>query len=174
MIESGGNMTIDMRAVERLLNESNDYGTAAFNACRKGDIEDAEKLFAKGQELLAAASGLLGVDSVEIWGSGKPRREFMHVDDCADAIVHVLQNYSEEEHVNIGTGADVTIAELAQAIAEIVGYRGEFLFNTAMPDGTPRKLLDVSRLASLGWQPRISLEDGLRSTYAWYRENVDR
>ena len=136
----------------------------------KFDLRSGHVLHALMRKIHDAAQS--GAGSVEIWGSGKPRREFMHVDDCADAIIHVLQNYSDEEHVNIGTGADVTIAELAETIAKIVGYRGEFRYNTAMPDGTPRKLLDVSRLASLGWHARISLEDGLRSTYAWYCENA--
>jgi len=136
----------------------------------KFDLRSGHVLPALMRKIHDAAQS--GAGSVEIWGSGKPRREFMHVDDCADAIIHVLQNYSDEEHVNIGTGADVTIAELAETIAKIVGYRGEFRYNTAMPDGTPRKLLDVSRLASLGWHARISLEDGLRSTYAWYCENA--
>lgn len=111
-------------------------------------------------------------DSVEIWGSGKPQREFMHVDDCAAAIVHVVKHYSGEEHLNVGTGQDVTIRELAETIALVVGYKGEFRYNTAMPDGTPRKLLDVSRLASLGWQAQIGLQEGLHRTYAWYRENM--
>jgi GDP-L-fucose synthase len=113
-------------------------------------------------------------NSVVIWGSGTPKREFMHVDDCADALVHLLQNYSGEDHVNIGTGTDVTIRELADTTARIVGYAGEFCYDTSKPDGTPRKLLDVSRLASLGWKARISLEEGLRSTYRWYCETAGR
>src|SRR5206468_5056518 len=86
-----------------------------------------------------------GTESVEIWGSGQPQREFLHVDDCADAIVHVVKYYSGEEHLNVGIGKDIRIAELAQMIARVVGFTGSLRYNTAMPDGTPRKLLDVSR-----------------------------
>jgi GDP-L-fucose synthase len=115
---------------------------------------------------------LRGDSAVEIWGTGAPRREFMHVDDCADGIVFLSEHYSDEEHINIGTGRDVTIRELAALIARVVGYTGEFRYDATKPDGTPRKLLDVSRLTSLGWQSRTELEDGLRQTYAWYCENV--
>jgi GDP-L-fucose synthase len=110
-----------------------------------------------------------GAETVEIWGSGKPRREFLHVDDAADALVHLLQHYSGHEHVNVGTGSDLTIAELAETIARVVGYEGRFVYDPSKPDGTPRKLLDVSRLAALGWRARIGLEDGLRQTYDWYK-----
>jgi GDP-L-fucose synthase len=110
-----------------------------------------------------------GAPSVEIWGSGKPRREFLHVDDAADALVHLLQHYSGYEHVNVGTGTDLTIAELAETIAGVVGYQGRFAYDTSKPDGTPRKLLDVGRLAALGWRARIGLADGLRQTYEWYK-----
>jgi len=108
-------------------------------------------------------------DTVEIWGSGRPRREFLHVDDLADAVVFLLKTWSDEEPINIGTGTDVTIAELAQLIADVVGFRGRFVFDASKPDGTPRKLLDVSRLTALGWSPRIELEAGIRQTYDWYR-----
>ncbi|MFO1061483.1 MAG: GDP-L-fucose synthase [Dongiaceae bacterium] len=110
-----------------------------------------------------------GAETVEIWGSGRPRREFMHVDDAADALVHLLQHYSGHEHVNVGTGTDLTIAELAETIARVVGYQGRFAYDPSKPDGTPRKLLDVGRLAALGWRARIGLEDGLRQTYDWYK-----
>jgi len=110
-----------------------------------------------------------GRDTVEIWGSGNPRREFLHVDDLADAVVFVMKNRSDEDMVNIGTGTDVTIAELARLIARIVGFTGRFVFDSSKPDGTPRKLLDVSRLEALGWRPRIDLEAGIRQTYDWYR-----
>ncbi len=113
---------------------------------------------------------LRGDATVEIWGTGAARREFMHVDDCADAIVFLAERYSGEEHVNVGTGRDVTIRELATMIARVVGYTGAFRFDTTKPDGAPRKLLDVSRLAALGWRARIDLEAGLRETYAWYCE----
>jgi len=109
-----------------------------------------------------------GRDAVEIWGSGRPRREFLHVDDLADALVHLLQRYSGESHVNVGTGTDLSIAELAALIARVVGYGGEFRYDASKPDGTPRKLLDVSRLAGLGWRASIPLEEGLARTYGWY------
>jgi GDP-L-fucose synthase len=108
-------------------------------------------------------------DAVEIWGSGRPRREFLHVDDLADAVVFLMKTWSDEEPINIGTGTDVTIAELARLIADVVGFTGRFVFNDSKPDGTPRKLLDVSKLASLGWCPRIDLEAGIRQTYEWYQ-----
>jgi GDP-L-fucose synthase len=107
-------------------------------------------------------------DSVEIWGSGRPRREFLHVEDMADALVHLLKHYSGEGHVNVGCGTDLTIAELAQLIARVVGYEGAFRYDASKPDGTPQKLLDVSRLAELGWRASIGLEAGLARTYAWY------
>jgi GDP-L-fucose synthase len=108
-------------------------------------------------------------DAVEIWGSGRPRREFLHVDDLADAVVFLMKTWSDEEPINIGTGTDVTISELARLIAEIVGFTGRFVFDASKPDGTPRKVLDVSRLTALGWHPRIDLEAGIRQTYDWYR-----
>ncbi|MSP89936.1 MAG: GDP-L-fucose synthase [Alphaproteobacteria bacterium] len=113
-----------------------------------------------------------GANTVDIWGTGTPRREFLHVDDLADACVFLMERYSDESHLNIGTGTDVTIRELAEMIAAAVGYTGGFQFDTTKPDGTPRKLLDVSRLAALGWRARITLADGLRQTYRWYLENV--
>jgi GDP-L-fucose synthase len=113
-----------------------------------------------------------GRDTVEIWGSGRPRREFLHVDDCADAVVHLAQHYDGEEPVNVGCGQDVTIRELAELIARVAGYRGRFVFDAGKPDGTPRKLLDVGRLTALGWRPAIGLEQGLAQTYAWYRAQL--
>jgi GDP-L-fucose synthase len=109
-----------------------------------------------------------GDSSVEIWGTGRPRREFLHVDDLADALVHLVTHYSGEGPVNIGCGDDLSIAELASLLSEIVGYRGDLVYNTSMPDGTPRKLLDVSRMTALGWQPKIALRTGLEDTYARY------
>jgi GDP-L-fucose synthase len=106
--------------------------------------------------------------SVEIWGSGTPRREFLHVDDLADAAVHLAKVHETDVPINVGVGSDVSIVELAEEIKRAVGYEGAFTFNRDMPDGTPQKLLDVSRLHALGWHHRISLQDGLRSTYAWY------
>jgi len=110
--------------------------------------------------------------NVEIWGTGTPRREFMHVDDLADACMYLMQEYSNEQLVNIGTGTDISIGDLATLIADVVGYNGEMVFNTAMPDGTPRKLLDVSRLRTLGWTARIPLREGLTTTYEWFTRNV--
>ena len=110
-----------------------------------------------------------GAATVEIWGSGRPRREFLHVDDAADALVHLIEHYSGEGHVNVGSGTDLTIAELAQTMARVVGFDGRFVYDTSKPDGTPRKLLDVGRLAALGWRAGIPLEDGLRRTYDWYK-----
>lgn len=107
-----------------------------------------------------------GSPTVEIWGTGKPRREFLHVDDLADAVVFTLKNYEGEEHLNVGVGEDISIKDLAELIAEIVGWKGDFVFNTEMPDGTPRKLLDVGLLTSLGWKASIDLRDGIRRTLA--------
>ena len=109
-----------------------------------------------------------GKDQVEIWGSGTPKREFLHVDDLADACIHLMLNYNGSEIVNIGTGQDVTIAELAVGIKNIVGFEGDIYFNTDMPDGTPRKLLDVSKLKELGWTYKTSLIDGIKKTYRDY------
>ncbi|MBR0748520.1 GDP-L-fucose synthase [Bradyrhizobium japonicum] len=109
-----------------------------------------------------------GARSVAVWGSGTPRREFLYVDDMADACVHLMKTYSSAELVNIGTGEDITIAEFARVVADVVGYGGKIDFDASRPDGTPRKLLDVSRLAKLGWHATTSLEDGLRRAYAAY------
>jgi GDP-L-fucose synthase len=103
-----------------------------------------------------------------VWGTGTPRREFLYVDDIADACIHLMKNYTADELVNIGTGEDITIAEFARVVAAAVGYRGEISFDPSRPDGTPRKLLDVSRLAKLGWRARTSLEDGIRLAYRAY------
>ncbi len=116
------------------------------------------------------AAKAAGADEVEIWGSGRPRREFLHVDDLADACVHLLQVYSGELHINVGCGQDLTIAELAEKVRAVVGFEGRLRYNTERPDGTPRKLLDTSRLSALGWQPRIALDEGLAAAYRWYRE----
>jgi GDP-L-fucose synthase len=110
-----------------------------------------------------------GRGTVEIWGSGQPRREFLHVDDLADACVFLMKTWSDEAPVNIGTGEDITIADLARLIAEVIGYSGTFAFDRSKPDGTPRKVLDVSKLTTLGWRLRIELEAGIRQTYDWYR-----
>jgi len=109
--------------------------------------------------------------ALEIWGSGTPRREFLHVDDCAAACVYLMQNYSGAEHVNVGSGSDVTILELAEMVCSVVGYTGEIVRDTSKPDGTPRKLMSADKLRNLGWQPTIDLRDGIASTYAWFLAN---
>jgi GDP-L-fucose synthase len=109
---------------------------------------------------------------VEIWGTGKPMREFLHVDDLADAVVYLMNNYNENKPINIGTGKDITIKELAELIKDVVGYQGKLKFDTSKPDGTPRKLLDVSRLHNAGWKHKISLREGIEKTYEWFKENL--
>lgn len=109
---------------------------------------------------------------VVIWGTGTPRREFLHVDDLAEAIVFCLERYDSPEILNVGTGSDVTIGELAGIVAEVTGFSGKLVFDTTKPDGTPRKLLDVSRIEGLGWRAGISLEQGIRSTFEWYLANL--
>lgn len=108
-----------------------------------------------------------------IWGSGTPRREFLHVDDCADAIVFLLKRYSDVQHVNVGSGEDMTVAELAQAVMDTVHLEGKLVFDRSKPDGTPRKLMSCEKLAALGWSPRINLRDGLANTYEWYLEHKE-
>ena len=103
-----------------------------------------------------------------VWGTGCPRREFMHVDDLADAAVFLMQSYDEADIINVGVGTDLSIRELAELVCRVVGYNGRLVFDTSKPDGTPQKLLDVSRLRALGWQDRIGLEDGIRETYQWF------
>lgn len=104
-----------------------------------------------------------------VWGSGTPKREFLYVEDLADACVHLMNEYSEHESINVGTGQDISISELAEIIREIVGYDGEIVYDDTKPDGTPRKLLDVSKLDKLGWKPRVSLQEGIKQTYDWFR-----
>lgn len=113
---------------------------------------------------------LRGDSEVVVWGSGTPRREFMHADDLAAACVFLMERYDSEELVNVGWGEDVSIAELARLIGDIVGYSGRLRFDPSKPDGTPRKLLDITRLRSLGWAPKISLREGIAATYQWLRE----
>ncbi|WP_287369653.1 NAD-dependent epimerase/dehydratase family protein, partial [Oceanithermus sp.] len=112
-----------------------------------------------------------GESHVVVWGTGKPRREFLHVDDLADATVFLMQQYEGEEFVNVGVGEDVSIRELAELIREVVGYGGKIVFDASKPDGTPRKLLDVSRISKMGWSPKIPLAQGLKQTYDWYRSH---
>jgi GDP-L-fucose synthase len=112
-----------------------------------------------------------GAREVVVWGTGTPRREFLHVDDLAGACRFLLENYDSPEVVNVGCGEDVSIRELAETICDVVGFKGELVFDTTKPDGTPRKLLEVSRLRNLGWAPRISLREGIAETYRWYCES---
>jgi len=113
-----------------------------------------------------------GAPTVTLWGTGTPRREFLHVDDLADACLHLMEHYDGADIVNVGVGEDLTIRELAELMRDVVGFRGELVQDTTKPDGTPRKLLDVSRLAGLGWHARIPLREGVVGTYAWYLERL--
>ena len=113
-----------------------------------------------------------GREAVELWGTGAPLREFLHVDDAASAIVHLLRHHDGPEPVNVGTGEDLSVRELAELVARVVGFRGRIAWDTSKPDGTPRKLLDVTPLRALGWGPSIPLEDGIRTTHAWYVTDV--
>ncbi|MGF1458906.1 MAG: GDP-L-fucose synthase family protein [Leptolyngbyaceae cyanobacterium] len=114
-----------------------------------------------------------GAPTVTVWGTGEPLREFLYVDDLADALVFLMENYNQVEFVNVGTGEEISIKELALTIKAVVGFGGDLVFDTSKPDGTPRKLLDVSRLKNLGWQAQTSLKEGIEKTYAWYLENLD-
>jgi GDP-L-fucose synthase len=124
-------------------------------------------LIRKMHDAVRAGSG-----EVVVWGSGTPRREFLHVDDLADAAVFLMLHYDSGEIINVGTGVDLTIRELAETIARAAGFTGRIAFDTSKPDGTPRKLLDVSRLTALGWKPKVALVDGIAETWRWYLENV--
>ena len=120
-------------------------------------------LMRKAHEAKAA-----GAKSMTIWGTGTPRREFLHVDDCASALIFLLKNYSGDQHVNVGSGTDVTIDELARLVMQAVGFDGALEHDTSKPDGTPRKLMSNDKLAAMGWTPKISLPDGLKTTYPWF------
>ena len=113
-----------------------------------------------------------GDASLTVWGTGTPRREFLHVDDLADAVIYLLNTYDDEAIVNIGWGEDVTIRELAEVVASVAGFRGRLEFDPSKPDGTPRKLLDTSRLTALGWAPKIKLKAGIEDTYAWFKDHA--
>ena len=110
---------------------------------------------------------------VKLWGDGSPKREFLHVDDLAEACYTCMQEYEGEEHINVGTGEDVTIKELAETIVDVVGYKNDYEWDTSKPNGTPRKVLNVDKIKSLGWEPKISLREGIESTYEWFKQNVD-
>ena len=109
--------------------------------------------------------------AIKVWGSGLPKREFMHVDDCAEGIIFLLENYSDIEHVNLGTGQELSIGDLIEIIKSTVGFKGQTEFDTSKPDGTPRKLLNSEKIQALGWSPSISLQEGLKKTYHWYLAN---
>ncbi|MBI1235691.1 MAG: NAD-dependent epimerase/dehydratase family protein [Alphaproteobacteria bacterium] len=117
---------------------------------------------------------LAGAKNMEIWGSGTPRREFLHADDCADALVHLMKVYSGPGHVNVGSGEDITIEELARLVMDVVGFDGELVRDTSKPDGTPRKLMSADRIRALGWAPSIPLRDGLETAYRWFLENQSK
>ena len=110
---------------------------------------------------------------VKLWGDGSPMREFLHVDDLAEACYTCMEKYDGEEHINVGTGEDVTIKELAETIVDVVGYKNDYEWDTSKPNGTPRKVLNVDKIKSLGWEPKISLREGIESTYEWFKQNVD-
>ena len=133
------------------------------------DLENSHVLPALINRFVTAAD--TGKDSVTLWGTGSPRREFLHSRDLANAVIVALEKYDEDQHLNIGTGEDLTIKELATLIAKNSGFTGEIKWDSSKPDGTPRKVLDVRRLKSLNWQPRVSLEDGIRETINWFRDN---
>ncbi len=114
-----------------------------------------------------------GDRQIVVWGTGKPLREFLHVDDCADACVHLMKAYSDFEHVNVGSGEDLSIMELTRLICKVTGFEGEIVHDLSKPDGTPRKLMSAEKIRRLGWSPLIALEDGLKSTYAWFLEHAE-
>jgi len=134
------------------------------------DLNDSHVLPALIRKIDDAQSK--GAREVTIWGTGKPRREFLHVDDLAAAAVFLMQNWDSPEIINVGTGEDLSIRELAEMVSRVIGFGGTIRHDTSRPDGTPRKLLDVSRLQALGWKPSVSLEDGVRQTWRWYREHA--
>lgn len=133
------------------------------------DLETSHVLPALIRKAVAAKEA--GENGIEIWGTGSPRREFLHVRDCADALVFLLKNYSDYEHVNVGSGSDVTIRELAELVMDAVGLKGAIHFDTSKPNGTPRKLMSSDKLKSLGWSPQIDLEAGVRETVGWFLEH---
>lgn len=134
------------------------------------DLEDSHMLPALIRK--AHEAGLAGERELPVWGSGRPRRELMHVDDLADAALFAMRNYSSDEILNVGTGEDLSVREIAETVARVVGFEGALVFDSSRPDGAPRKLLDVSRINALGWRARIGLEDGVRSTYVWYLDHL--
>lgn len=133
------------------------------------DLENGHVFAAFVRKFVEAAD--LNLQSVTLWGTGSPKREFLHVDDLAKAIIVCLEKYDQDEHINIGTGDDLTIKDLATKIASAAGYKGEIRWDVNKPDGTPRKVLDISKISNLGWKPSISLDSGIAQTVEWYQEN---
>ncbi len=115
---------------------------------------------------------LRGDEEIVVWGTGTPRREFLHVDDCADACMHVMKTYSGDQHINVGSGTDLTILQLTQMVCDVVGFKGKIVHDLTKPDGTPRKLMSHEKLRGLGWQPSVALKDGLQATYAWFKSHA--
>jgi GDP-L-fucose synthase len=115
-----------------------------------------------------------GAPNVTLWGTGKPLREFLHVDDLADALIFLMQNFSDLKHVNVGVGHDLSIRELAETVRSVVGFKGDLVFDTSKPDGTPRKLVDTSLINGLGWEASIPLREGLAAAYDWFVVNAER
>lgn len=116
---------------------------------------------------------LKGASEIVVWGTGTPKREFLHVDDCADACVHLMKTYSDFEHVNVGSGEDLSILELTQLVCDVVGFKGAIVHDLSKPDGTPRKLMSADKIRGLGWTPSIALKDGVAAAYAWFLDNSD-
>lgn len=135
------------------------------------DLKDSHVLPAMIRKFHEAK--MKGAPSVELWGTGSPLREFLYVDDMADACVFLLESYSGEQHVNIGTGKEVTIKELAETVRKTVGFEGEIIWNSDMPDGTPRKLTNVDKLHAMGWRHKVELNEGVKLSYEWFKENMD-
>jgi GDP-L-fucose synthase len=154
------------------------YGLPWISAMPTNLYGPGDNFSPKGSHVLPAIirryeeARITDLPSVTNWGTGSPRREFLHVDDMAAASLHLMEHYDGPAQVNVGTGNDVTISEIANIVAEVIGYNGDTQWDTTKPDGTPQKLLDVSKLADAGWSSQISLRDGIESTVAWYRENV--
>jgi GDP-L-fucose synthase len=149
------------------------FSVMPTNLYGPGDNYDPESSHvAAAMQVKVHRAKMTHAPSLEIWGTGTPKREFLYVDDLADALVFLMQNYAETSHINVGTGEEVTIRELAGFVARAAGWHGELRCNPSRPDGTPRKVMDVSRLQCLGWRAKTPLEEGLRKAYAWYVENV--
>jgi GDP-L-fucose synthase len=145
------------------------------NLYGQGDNYDPQSsLVAAAMQVKVHAAKRAQARSIEIWGSGTPKREFLHVDDLADALLFLMKSYSGEQHLNVGTGADISIRELAELVGKVAGWQGQFAYDASKPDGMPRKVMDVSRLRALGWSARVPLEEGFRRAYDWYATNVAR